>query len=362
MGIQFIPKGAPTTLSGQPVGGNTNEGTGGQSANNGGNTNGGGSAAGKPNIETVSAPVSTNAEGTQNQTSTPASGAAATTPVVGTPAAVNIPPEAVKQISTLSAANRELRTKVEQAEAKQAENDAKFARLAELEAAITSPKKYLALAKKTLEDVAQDVLSDDPAVADPRVDEMKPVVEGLQKKLDDITAQRLKEQETAVNTERASKMAAGEAHTKTVVESQPNRWPNIAKDAGIGKRVLNAAIAIVARDYSEVKDADGNITREAKPVDMETSNKILEDCLDEEEALAEARIRVAARKNGQAASVDVPKKGIELRDGVDVKPASPSPTIDARRGPTRTLTTVQRGPTDVRTAKARAMRIATGEE
>src|SRR6266849_2120340 len=80
---------------------------------------------------------------------------------------IDIPPEALRQITNLSSANRQFRKKIAELEAKitsttpPTDLEAKLARLGELEAALTSPRKFLALSKKTLEDVAADVLASD---------------------------------------------------------------------------------------------------------------------------------------------------------------------------------------------------------
>lgn len=294
------------------------------------------------------------------------------TPQAQTNVDVNISPEALRQITKFSADNRKLRNQLKELETKHAAATAapptdvteKLKRLEQLEEAIKSPRKYLALANKSLEDVAKDILSEDEVerAADPRVDAIAPVLDGVKKELEALKEAQKAREAAQTTSAQSQQLAQMTEHIKTVITAGSDRWERVAKDTAQPEEIVKAASMIVERDYAEKKDESGKVIKAAKALDQATANKILETCLDEAEAMLLAREIVAQRKNGghQSETV-VRKRGIEiLADGASEKSApKPKPTADDTRGPTRTVA-VPRGPTDVRTARARALKMVDG--
>lgn len=354
MPIEISDVAVNQTVSGQPVTeGNSNgvsvnaETTETVSAGNEGN--------GGTNVPAVDA--SGGVQGTDAET--PASNAQGATPVT-----VDISPEALRQITSLSAGNRKLKAEIEKLQAdlaaKATPDDvaAKLKRLDELESILTSPRKYAKATGKTLEDIAADLLVEDKEVADPRLDGVLPVVEELKKKLADREAAdadaEVKRNEAAI----AAATAEANAYAESILKSQPQRWELIQNEKGIVSEAVKAAMLVVQRDYKE------------KRATREEATAILYDCLDSAETFALAKkLQEDKKKIADAPPSLVKRKGLEVQDAEAYIPRrgddgaaangarTPKVTIDGNRSAVR-VSSGKRGPTDVRTARARALRIA----
>ncbi len=280
-----------------------------------------------------------------------------------TPVTVDIGPEALRQITSLSATNRKLKQQIAELTAKATPTDVteKLAQLAALQN--ETPRQYLKRTGKTLEEVAADALIEDAEVSDPRVDKLQPIVDELKATIEELKTGRQSEtaaQEAADNTAR---LEAATTHVQATLTAKPERWSLIQGAAGIAAEVVKAAIMVVERDY---KKPDGTY----KPIDQATSQSILEDCLDQAEIFEAAKKLQEDKKKALPAGESlVKRKGLEvLADaaytpdkGSDGKQANgartPKVTIDGNRGAIR-QGAVKRGPTDVRTARARMLRVA----
>jgi len=290
-----------------------------------------------------------------------------TTEAAPVPVTVDIAPEALRQITSLSATNRRLQAQLKALEAKVAASVApadvteKLARLAALEG--ETPRQYLQRTKKTLEDVAADVLADD-IVTDPRVDQALATVEELRKKLEEKDTAGLAAKQAETNAAQAQQLANAQAYVKKIASSNPERWTLIQGKADIEAEIVKAATIVITRDYTDKKTGKFN-----QPT-AEQANEVLNDCLDEAETYELAKKLQAEKKTvvpGQESLVK--RKGLEVQadaayvpdKGSDGKQANgartPKVTIDANRGAIR-QGAVKRGPTDVRTARARMLRIA----
>lgn len=270
-------------------------------------------------------------------------------------AQVNIDPAALRQITTLSKNNRELTKKLADLETKLAASTMSDEVKAKLEladrfiAAKGRPRELLALAEKTLEEVAADVMASvDELPADPRVDAALAKLDALEKEREAEKNARTEAEKKASEEAQAKGFAAAVEYVKGVVASTKlddgaPRWERLAKDEKSASEAVRAAILVRERDFK------------GKTVTDEQATEVLHRCLDEAEAVLIGKETLEARRAGKPATAEVQRRGIELRDA-----AGPKPTIDGARGPTRSLT-VPRGQTDVRTARARALQIAKGE-
>lgn len=292
---------------------------------------------------------------------------AAATVAKSTPVTVDIAPEALRQITTLSSTNRKLVARLKELEQKMAgtatsdDITAKLKRVDELEALLKSPRAYLKASGKTLEDVAADALADDNNVADPRVDALTPIIDELKKKVLDAETARAAEAQTQTAATIARQHAEAAQHVANVIASSPDRWTLIKDDKTLATDIVKAAILVIERDHK------------GKTVDAALADSILKDCLDEAETYQLAKKMVEDRKKAVPATESlVKRKGLEVQDsdsytrklGDDGKNAGtriPKVTIDGNRGALR-AGAIERGPTDVRTARARALRIASGHE
>lgn len=284
-------------------------------------------------------------------------------PEAGTPItpSSDFSPEALKQITNLSLSNRQLKKQIEALTNEKAQLtpaadvQAKLARLTELEEAMTSPRKWLALSKKTLEEVAEDVYkAADETAIDPRVDDLAKTIEAQKKELEALKAkdtERDTQQQTAQQQAAAAKLVT---YTKTIVATDVKRWETIANNDAAILEAVRAADEIAIKEWPK----DKQLTKA-------DADKILQRCLDERESLELARqILEQRKKGGQSSDEPVQRKGIETRDEprVDARVAPrPSVAIDDVRGPTRTGPTPERGPTDPRTARARMHRTLYGK-
>jgi len=287
---------------------------------------------------------------------------AGTEPV--TAVATEIAPEALRQITALSAGNRKLKAEIAALQAKvnaQAaitpeEVTAKLAQLASFEG--ETPRAYLKRTGKTLEDVAADVLVDDTELLDPRVDSINATLEEIKKQLADkaaATADEVAKQNAAAHAKMIEQSAS---YAKSILDASPARWELIAGEKDIATEVVKAAMIVAERDHK------------GKQLSKEQVDSIISDCFDQAETFKLAEKMVKERKNlDPSTTIPVLKKGIEVLDsstyvpdrggdgkgGEGAKP--PKVTIDGNRGAVR-QGAVKRGPTDVRTARARALRIA----
>lgn len=284
-----------------------------------------------------------------------------------TPVNVSISPEALKQITSLSTSNRELKLKLKELEAKQAASvtsedvTAKLAQLAALEN--ESPRAYLKRTGKTLEDIAADVLTEDKEIADPRVDALQAKLDEIAKRTEELAAGKQTDAAAQQATNYKARVESAKQHVDSVIAAQPDRWTLVAADKEIASAVVEAAMLVVKRDHTDEK---GNL----KPFSKEQAEAILFDCLDEAETYALAKEMVGKRKNLPPTSdIVVKSKGLDVvesasyasRKGDDGKQVgnarTPKVTIDGNRGAIP-RGPVKRGPTDVRTARLRALKIA----
>lgn len=302
-------------------------------------------------------------------------------PTNGEPAKadVNISPEALRQITALSKSNRTLKAKLTELEGKVnkpneivTEYEKLRTRNAELEAALKSPRAWMKLANVDLEAISKDILSSDHEVSDPRVTELATHNAEMRKELDELKNARQTETQRATAEQANQRIAQTVEFVKTKVIGETTlndgslRWERISKDESAAQTAVEASIKVVDRDYSELKDAQGNVIRAAKQIDKATATAILHKCLDEAEAAAIAKELLEQRKNGagQKPPVEARSRGISFRESQapDETAAPPrKPTIDGSRGPMRTIQ-VQRGQTNAREAYRRAMRIAGAED
>jgi hypothetical protein len=300
----------------------------------------------------------------------PANAAAATSGQAATQTAqINLPPQAVEQIATLSQKTREQKARIEELEKaaldpSNAEVKQKLARLDEWEKSASSPRKLLELSKKTLEEVAADVLAADSEVVDPRVTEALTKIEEQKTELAKLKEDGEKQKQAQSTAESAQHLQKATTYVESFIKDSPEgklsdgsaRWEHISKDANIAKRV----VAEASRKHEE-KFKDG------KTATLAEANAIIIECLDELEAGELAKQILEARKKGagQPSATSVERKGIEFVDSPDDKlrlqgtRTAPPPGIGTDRSPTRTVgPSVERGQTDVRTARARAHKIA----
>lgn len=282
-------------------------------------------------------------------------------------AQIKLSPEALKQITALSTTNRALKKQIDELNAKvnglatPADTQAKLERLAKLETILTSPRAWLKESGKTLEDIAADVLAAGDEVTDPRVDALLEKVAAVDKRLQDEDAKRQTDTQTQAQAEEARMTAQATEHVKTFVGANPVRWELIASKPEIAGEIVKAAIAVVERDYK------------GKTLTREQSQAILEECADSAETLELAkRLQEDKKKIVDTGESLVKRKGLEVQDSESYQPSkgsdgkqangarTPKVVIDANRGAVR-RGAVERGPTDVRTARARMLRIARGE-
>lgn len=297
-------------------------------------------------------------------TSDPAKPPESTTTV----ATVDIAPEALRQITALSANNRELKRQLAEATAKvtaavpAADIDAKLKQLAALEN--ETPRAYLKRTNKTLEDIAADVLADDSNVSDPRVDALTPVVDELKKTLAELQAKSTTDTTAQVAAAQAKQKQDASEYVKLTLASNPERWGLIQSNVDIGNAVIEAALIVAKRDFTD------KTTGLVKQLTREQADSIIADCLDEAEIYEQAKKLQEGKKNAVAPGESlVKRRGLDVQDsesyqqrkGDDGKGANgarpPKVTIDGNRGAIRTGS-VKRGPTDVRTARARMLKIA----
>lgn len=311
------------------------------------------------------------AGGTETETVEPAdNGDGQSTTPATTTVAVDISPETLRQITALSTSNRTLKQQLREAQDKLAaaasvtpeEVQAKLAQLAALEN--ETPRAYLKRTGKTLDDVAADALADDKEIADPRVDGLQAKLNETNKKLEEIAQKNTSDAEAEAKARLEARQENARQHVKGMIESNPTRWELIAANKTITDEAIKAAMLVVQRDHTDKQ------TGKLKPISQELANSILSDCLDEAETYALAKKMQEDKKNVASKPESlVKRKGIETQDspsyvphkGDDGKQANgartPKVTIDGNRGATR-VGAVKRGPTDVRTARLRALKIA----
>lgn len=285
-----------------------------------------------------------------------------------TPIEVKLSPDALRQITALSASNRKLKQQLTELETKSKANatpediQTKLKRADELEKALTDPKLYLKLANKTLEDVAAAALKDDYEVEDPRVTALQEEIAALKAKTEEVVTKQTTDQSASQRALEAKQIEASKVYIKNYIDANPNRWELARADADISGQVLQASILVAKAKFTNKDGTPKDITKEQ-------ANKIIEDCLDEAEIMKLAEKMVKDGKTSlQAEKIPSKSRGLEVQDstsyagrkgddGKQVNGRTPRVTIDANRGGVR-IPGVERGPTDVRTARARALRIA----
>lgn len=303
----------------------------------------------------------------ENETAEGGNADGSATPVVGatvdangqtTQATISLPKIAVDQIAALSTKTREQKAKIEELEGKLAPNPTLAADMAELalwREAKKTPHKLLELAETDMEKLAQSVYTEaEKYTADPRIETALGLIQAQKAEIEALKAETVADRNKVAETSNAKQIesAIGWA-TATIengkLEDGSQRWENLVKDVNAGKAAFEATTKKVGEKF-----------KDGKQPTLEEANAILAECLDEAEAVILAKQLLEARKTrGQGGTSAVQRKGIELVDGSEPGArVAPPPTIDGQRGPLRTGPTVQRGPTDVRTARARMLKIA----
>jgi hypothetical protein len=292
-------------------------------------------------------------------------------------ASVNISPDALRQITNLSKGNRELKKQLAEAQAKLIQPEdvkTKLARFEQLESALKDPKKWMELAELDIEKVYESVLprnGEDASstTSDKRVTDLVASNQEIRKELDALKQKDTAKETAQVQQQQTQQKDQAVTYTKSLIEATKLadgslRWDRLTKSADAAQNAIDAVMIVAARDYAEQKDTQGNITRQGKTIDSATANKILEQALDEAEAIELARELVEQRKKtGQSETERVESRGISFRSVEDAStrrfPAKP--TADGNRGPTRTVG-MQRGPVSAAQARARALRMVGADE
>ena len=284
---------------------------------------------------------------------------------------VNVDPKSLEQITTLTATNRkltkdleDLRVQVASLTKPNTDIEAKLKRLEEFE---KSPlHRLLALRNVTMEDVAKDVFEQSERVTDPRVEQALTEVQQLKAEAAaKAEAEKKRETEAAqARVAETNKQAIGYVDSLIKGQSDKSRWANIAKDSGVAERVFKACSEIVDRDFGEVKDEQGNVTRPGRRPTQEEAMAILHDQLDLEESRALALDIVKQRKNGgqPGAAVQPSRVGIAVSAAPETPGLDGSPPPAAPRAPAPAPGRTNRGFVSAREARRRVLGLVGGDE
>lgn len=323
--------------------------------------------------------TSATGEATEGAVDAAAGGRQQTTEQLPQTATINIPKEALRQITTLSASNRTLKAQNAEllgkvAELTKAPPTDIAAKLALLEQYEKGPlHQLLALRKVDLEAVAADVYANASAqVEDPRVVELTTRLTAAEKRIEDTAKAAEKQQEASTLQLNQQQLQQASAHIESIVANTKTpagavRWQRLVNDKEVPTKAIQTASLIVKRDYDEKKDDTGKVVRVGRRPTQEEATKILHKVLDKMEADKLAAELVTANNTRQAPAAKAPSNGIRIIDEPAAAPrraaAAPSITIGPQRGPLTAAAAQQvpRGPTNVREARRR-MRIIAGLE